>query len=91
MSNVSKDAVPDESNATHKVIMTVLSSGRNEIISVSVKYEPDIEGKDIVELGFLPASYQFVEEYILPAIEQGYMEWEAGPLLNMGSPSKYNN
>lgn len=76
---------------THKATMTVFSNGPTKEISLRIKWDPDIEGVDIKELGYLPSSYQFIEEYILPAIEEAYMAWTVGPLLNAESPSEYNN
>lgn len=81
----------EEREHTHKAILTVYSNGNSNMISVKVNWEPKLEGDDIVALGYLPAAYAFVEDYLLPAIDEAYLEWEAGPLLHADSPSRYNN
>lgn len=84
--------VPEEERVhTHKAVLTVYSNGSSNMISVKVNWEPRLTGEDVAELGYLPASYGFVEDYLLPAIEEAYLEWEAGPLLHAESPSKWNN
>lgn len=76
-----------EAPFTHKVTLTLSSDGPENMIQVKVHWEPDIEGKTIEEIGFLPASYQFMQEYILPAVEQGYMDWLVNPMMNIEPPS----
>jgi hypothetical protein len=81
----------EETEHTHKATLTVYSNGKKEMISVKVQLEPDVEGVSIEELGYLPAAYQFMEEYIFPAIEAAYMDWQIKPMLALESPSKWNN
>lgn len=80
-----------EAPFTHNAIITLSSNGDEDMIQVSVKWEPDIEGKTIEEIGFLPASYQFVQQYMLPAIEQGYTDWAVNPMIKLDPPSNRRN
>ena len=90
-----QEELSDEDIAyTHKTILTVYSNADDSMISVRVQCDPFLDGKDIQELGYMPASYLFLQEYLLPAIEQGHKDWESDPmsaLLEMSSPSKYEN
>jgi hypothetical protein len=65
-----------EPEHTHKAIMTVYSNGPNDDISVQIKWDPDLGGIDISVLGYLPAAYQLIEAYILPALEEAYLSSE---------------
>lgn len=67
---------------THKATMTVYSNGQDEDIAIKVSWDPDLDGKSIEEIGYLPSSYQFIQQYILPAIEQAYLDYEINPMLN---------
>lgn len=77
MINIPEEKLPH----THKVTMTLYSNGPEEMVSVRVKWDPDVEGKHISEIGFLPAAYQFLQEFIVPAIEEGYMKWSGEPMI----------
>jgi hypothetical protein len=72
---------------THRAIIIIASNGKEPDVNGCVKWDPDLEGKDIEDLGYLPASFMLVEDYILPALEQAFNDWEAGPLMNAPSPS----
>jgi hypothetical protein len=92
MTDETKDVALEEERAhTHKAVLTVYSNGSSNMISVKVNWEPKIDQEAVEELGYLPAAYGFVEDYLLPAIEEAYLEWEAGPLLHAESPSKWTN
>ena len=78
-------------NTEFKVIIILSSTGPDNMVSLEVKYEPNMEGKDIPKLGFMPASYNFVEKYVVPALEEGINEWVTEPLMDWDSPSQYNN
>lgn len=81
----------EEAEHTHKATITLYSNGPADMVSIKVQWEPDIQGVDIKELGYLPAAYQFVEAYMLPAIEEGYMDWEVSPMMMLESPSERKN
>lgn len=89
--DVREEELPEERAHTHKAILTVYSNGDNNMISVKVRWDPPMNEESIQELGYLPAAYGFVEDYLLPAIEEAYLEWEAGPLLHAESPSQWKN
>lgn len=59
---------------THKAILTVVSNADEPDVHVRIDWEPDLEGTNIQELGYLPAAYQMIESYILPALEEAYLE-----------------
>lgn len=85
------DAPTPKDPYTHRATITIISNGAEPEVRITVKFDPDQEGLDIKQLGFFPAAFQMVQEYMLPAIEAAYMDWAADPLLNMQSPSEYNN
>lgn len=85
------EATHKEQPYTHKAVMTVTSNGDDNAVAVSIKWDPNIDGVGIQELGYLPASYQMIEQYILPALEEAYLEWELDPMMKLDSPSKYDN
>jgi hypothetical protein len=85
------EGYPEEQDHTHKVTINVYSKGKDNMISVKINWTPDLEGKDFTEIGYFPASFGFVEDFLIPAIEQGYEEWAAGPLSDMSSPSNYKH
>lgn len=75
---------------THKVTMTICSNGPADEVAVSIEFEPDIEGKHISELGYLPAAYQFLEAYIKPALEEAYLQAEGmGSVIDPPSFSRH--
>jgi hypothetical protein len=76
---------------THRATITICSNGPAAEVNITVTFDPDQEGKDLKELGYLPACFELVQEYMLPAIEAAYMDWSADPLLRMESPSGYDN
>lgn len=76
---------------THKAIMTVYSNADDPTVSVRVEWEPDVTSKVVEDLGYLPASSQFIQQYVLPAIEEAYMANEVEPMLALESPSKRVN
>lgn len=86
-----KDVGAEEITYTHKATLTIYSNGPKEMVSVKVEFDPDVEGVSIQELGYLPASYKLMEEYVFPAVEEAKFEWEIKPMLALESPSKYNN
>jgi hypothetical protein len=83
--------VKEQLETTYKVVITLSSVGDEGVVSLEVKYEPDTEGKDIMNMGFFPASYNFVERYIVPALQQGIDDWVYTPLMNWDSPSQSRN
>lgn len=76
---------------THKAIITIISNEDTPEVRVKVSWEPDLDGKSITEIGYIPAAYDFVQEYMLPAIEQAFMDWESDPMMLADSPSKRIN
>lgn len=56
------------------VALICSSIGDSDELQVEVKWSPEIDGEDVGELGYLPASYSFVQNYILPALEQAFLE-----------------
>ena len=58
----------------YTAIIVVSSTGDSNDTEVSVEWNPELTGEDIEELGFMPGSFKFVEDYILPALERAYEE-----------------
>lgn len=71
----------------YKATLTITSHDDSGDVQVEIKWDPDMQGLDIQELGFYPASYQFVEQYVLPALEKAYFRSEYAELLETESPS----
>lgn len=69
------------------VTMTLTSIGKDGDVAVKISMEPDLTGVTIKELGFLPASYKFLETFIMPALNEAYIESEVADLLDAESPS----
>lgn len=76
---------------THKVTVTLYSKNDEKGVWLSASWEPDVDGADIEALGYIPASYLFMQEYIAPAIEEGYFQWSVDPMTVMESPSDTRN
>lgn len=76
---------------THRATITLSSNEENPDVAVEVNWFPDIEGKTIKDIGYLPAAYQFVQQYILPALEDAYMLNEHEELMDSDSPPKRLN
>lgn len=72
----------EEVSFTHKTVVTVYSNGDSEMVSVKVELEPDMTGEDIEQLGYMPAAYTMLEDYLYPAIQQAKLEWEENPIRN---------
>lgn len=81
----------EQSTPTHVVTVTLSSINDGSNVRVEVKWDPDLEGADIEELGYLPASYQFVQEFILPCLEEAYLRSEFKELFDTPSPSNRMN
>ena len=75
-----------EPTYTHKATVTITSDGINDDVAISIKWDPDLEGANISQLGYLPSSYQFVQQYVLPMLEDA---WMASPEV-LAEPGKRN-
>lgn len=62
------------SEIKHTAVLICSSIGDSEDVQVEVRWSPDMEGSDVEELGYLPASFRFLQDYILPALEQAMVE-----------------
>ena len=62
------------SEVKHTAVLVCSSIGDSEDVQVEVRWSPDMEGSDVEELGYLPASFRFLQDYILPALEQAMVE-----------------
>ncbi len=72
---------------THKVVLTLMSNKDDDQVGVSLEWSPPLEGKDIVDLGFIPASFVFTEKHILPMLEEAFMQGEHPDLMEDEPPS----
>lgn len=57
-----------------QVSLVCTSVADDDNVQVEVKWSPDMEGTDIEELGYLPASYRFLQDHILPALTEAFLE-----------------
>ena len=60
-------------STTHKVIITLGSTNDVEDVGVEIKLDPVMQGADYTELGYQPASHKFLEQFILPMLENIYL------------------
>lgn len=59
---------------TYTATITMESVGDSNDVQVRVSWSPHMTGAQVQELGFLPASFNFVQEFILPALEAAMLE-----------------
>lgn len=62
----------DKDNTTYTATIIISSTGKNNDVSLSIEWSPELNKQEIDNIGFLPASFQFVEEFIVPALEEAY-------------------
>lgn len=72
--------------ATHKVIITLGSEGRAEDVGVQIVLDPALTGDDIQALGYKPASLEFLDRFILPVLENIYMQVHFPELFDPDAP-----
>lgn len=67
---------------THRVVLTATSYKDEPNIHVETKWEPLVGDEEIAELGYVPASYQFVDAALEAAsmMAQGDIEMEVDDL-----------
>lgn len=58
-------------NKTHSVGIFLSSVGKENEVKVKIMYS---DGEDVKSIGYLPASWQALEMYILPALEDACMD-----------------
>lgn len=77
----------DDPEYTHLVTMKISSNEDSPDIALKVSWSPNLVGADIETLGYYPAAFQFMEKYILPALEAAYLRSEFAELLSSEPPS----
>jgi hypothetical protein len=60
----------------YTAVVILSSTGDSNDVNVSIEWNPNLTGKDIEEAGFIPASFLFVQDFIMPALEQAFQESE---------------
>jgi len=73
-------------NVTHKVIVTIGSINDAEDVGVQVSFDPEMTGEEYQKLGYQPASHQFLEQFILPLLENIYMRTTFPELYDEDGP-----
>lgn len=73
----------------YTAVIVVSSVGRDGEVSLSVEWNPNLTGKDIEEAGFIPASFKFVQDFIMPALEDAFQDSEYAEIEDMG-PNNIN-
>lgn len=66
---MSKPEIPPH---THKATLSIFSSDDNSDVWIRLEWDPPMTGEDVTELGYMPAAYDFVQEYIVPALDAAY-------------------
>lgn len=69
------DRIPADT-VTHKLHITVSSVDDEPDTYVSVHFDPPLTGEEIEQLGYKPASYIFLDKYVMPMFEQAYADDE---------------
>lgn len=77
----------EEVKHTHKVVLTAYSNEQDEEVNIKVQFTPDLTGSDIEALGYLPASFEFLQKFLLPAIDEAFKEYTMDPMMAIESPS----
>ncbi|UFK09621.1 hypothetical protein [Xanthomonas phage DES1] len=62
------------SEVEQKVNITLTSLGQGDEVALSVTFDPPMTGDDIKAQGYYPASFQFFDHYIMPAISDAFGE-----------------
>lgn len=76
---------------THAAVMTIASSGEDNNVAVEIRWEPELEGTEVEDLGYLPASYKFVQAYVMPMLEEVFMNEEYPELQELNPDSSTRN
>lgn len=63
-------------SVTHKLHITISSVDDEPDTYVSIQFDPSLDGEDLQRLGYKPASYIFLDKYVMPMIEQAYADDE---------------
>lgn len=58
----------------HHVVLILSSTGDDPHVDMAITYGPAETGISIKELGYLPASYKMLEQYLVPALEDAYID-----------------
>lgn len=61
-------------NTEYKATVIISSIGDSGDVALSVEWSPELTGADLVEAGFIPASFAFVQDFIFPALEEAFNE-----------------
>ena len=73
-------------NATHKVVITIGSTNDTEDVGVQIKLDPEMTGADYDTLGYQPAAHKFLEMFVLPMLENIYMQSNFPELFDPDAP-----
>lgn len=77
----------DTAPYTHEVVMRIRSVGAAGNTEVMVEWNPDLSGDGYKELGYQPPCHKFVERYILPMLEEAFMQENHPSLMEKGKPN----
>lgn len=80
--------VPD--SVTHQATLTIFSNEDQPDVWIQIDWEPKLTGGEMRELGYFPASYRFIQENVVPMLEQAFAE-SLDELANADSPSELVN
>lgn len=62
----------DIPNHTHKATLTIYSDSVDPDVWIQLEWDPQITGADIQQLGYLPAAFGFVQEHVVPMLDNAY-------------------
>lgn len=65
-----------KSRKLHTVTVEIVSRGDSPSVDLNIKWDPDEEPIKVEEMGYYPASYLFVEKFILPGLEEALKDVE---------------
>lgn len=72
---------------THKTSITVYSKDNDKEVWVAFDFEPEMSGVEVASLGYMPAAYGFMEEFLVPAVEEGFFQMTGGVLGLIDPPT----
>lgn len=77
-------------NVQHRATITISSTDDKPEVEVEVDWEPGFDDMDPRELGYTPAAFAVMQEYIVPVLEKLYLESNYAEILSDSPSSRLN-
>lgn len=81
---------PQIPDVTHEATLRIFSNEDSPDVWVQIDWEPKMTGSELEALGYFPASYRFIQENVVPMLEEAFaealdedaVEYEPSPSIN---------